>query len=72
MAIIWEIRAFNAAGVARSGVDYSDFLEAALDVGVLGIVDGSTSRYTDVTGASSPLKPARSRILLSSIGMGRS
>ncbi len=39
-------RAFNAAGVARSGVDYSDFLEAALDVGVLGIVDGSTSRYT--------------------------
>jgi hypothetical protein len=38
-------RAFNAAGVARAGVDYSDFLEAALDVGVLGIVDGSTSRY---------------------------
>jgi hypothetical protein len=40
-------RAFNAAGVARSGVDYSDFLEAALDVGVLGIVDGSTTRYTE-------------------------
>jgi hypothetical protein len=39
-------RAFNAAGVARSGVDYNDFLEAALDVGVLGIVERSTSRYS--------------------------
>jgi hypothetical protein len=39
-------RAFNAAGVARSGVGYSDFLESALDVGVLGIVERSTSRYS--------------------------
>jgi hypothetical protein len=39
-------RAFNAAGVVRSGVDYSDFLEGALDVGVLGVVERSTSRYS--------------------------
>jgi hypothetical protein len=39
-------RAFNAAGVVRSGVDYSDFLEGALDVGVLGVVERSTARYS--------------------------
>ncbi|WP_116453700.1 P-loop ATPase, Sll1717 family [Blastococcus litoris] len=39
-------KAFNAAGVARAGVDYNDFLEGALDVGVLGIVERGTSRYT--------------------------
>lgn len=39
-------RAFNMSGAAKSGLEYGTFLDAALEVGVLGVVEDATARYT--------------------------